>query len=345
MTVAQPEISVITPMFNEQRDIRENVRRILSALEGLGVSWEYILVDDGSTDGSRAAASEILDGRADCRIVGYRVNRGRGYALRQGFAVARGKYIITTESDLSWGEGIIAALYEKLVRDECDVVVASVHLPGGGYENVPAGRRWLSSYSNVLMRWCFGGDVTMLSGMTRGYRADVIQSLQLEADNKEIHLEIIAKAKALGYQIAEIPAVIRWRPSTSGRRRGGIGSMARFIIPHLISTYSFGASKILTSGTILLALVGLCLIGFGFLNKLFLITPAPMPNLITYGLVIVLLAVMCALFTGLSLQVGNLSKSLTHAQHQLERLRRSIEADPSRKPGGTEGEIPTRQKK
>ena len=322
-----PEITVITPMYNEAGSIQANIRRILTAMESLGVSWEYILVDDGSTDtGLEEARAQIGDNPC-CRIIHYAANRGRGYALRQGFSVARGKYIVTTESDLSWGPEIVPSLYARLVRDDCDIVVASVHLPGGGLENVPPARRWLSSYGNIFMRWCYGGNLTMLSGMTRGYRREAIQTLHLESNHKEIHIEILAKAKALGMRIVEIPATIRWQISGPGRRRGNFAGMARFILPHLADSYSFGAPRILMWGTTILVVIGLGLITFGAINKLLLLTPAPMPNLITYGLV--LMAGLCALFAGLSLQIGKLSRSVIHIQAQLEQLSRRQESPPA----------------
>ncbi len=321
----QAEISVITPMYNEVGRIRENIGRILAALERLGLPWEYILVDDGSTDDSLEQASAAIGNHPCCQIIHYPVNRGRGYALRQGFAAARGKYVITTESDLSWGEGIIRALYDRLVLDGCDVVVASVYLPDGGFENVPFSRRLLSSAGNTIMRWCFGGKLTMLSGMTRGYRCEAIKSLHLETDRKEIHLEIIAKAQALGLRIVEIPATIRWQDPGPGQKRSGVGGMVRFIVPHLVSSYNLGAAKLLMWGTATLFLLGTGLAGFGVLNKLFSITPAnmPLPNIVTYGLALMLMAGMCALFGGVSLQLATLHRSITHIQSQLEQLQQT----------------------
>jgi glycosyltransferase involved in cell wall biosynthesis len=319
-----PEITVITPMYNEAGNIQANVRKILTAMEGLGVSWEYILVDDGSTDTGLEEARELISDNPACRIVHYSPNRGRGYALRQGFAAARGRHVITTESDLSWGPDIIRLLYERLVQGDCDIVVASVHLPGGGLVNVPPARRWLSSYGNLLMRWCYGGKLTMLSGMTRAYRREAITSLHLESCQKEIHVEILAKAKALGMRIVEIPAHIRWEKQGPGRKRSNIAGMAKFIIPHLADSYNFGATRILTWGTVGLFTLGCGVIAFGTLNKLFLLTSTPKPNLVIYGLVLVLLAGLGALFAGLSLQIGSLSRSITHVQTQLERMSREL---------------------
>ena len=161
-------LTVVTPMYNEGECIRNNISRIVSVLEGMGVSWEYILVDDGSTDDSYARAREAMAGCPNCRLVGYARNRGRGYALRQGIDAARGDYVVTTESDLSWGEEIIPQLYEALASGTDDMVIASINQDGGGFENVPPFRKLLSRLGNRVFRLCYGGDITMFSGMTRG---------------------------------------------------------------------------------------------------------------------------------------------------------------------------------
>jgi dolichol-phosphate mannosyltransferase len=315
------EISLITPMYNEAVRIERNVQMILQALEELRVTWEYILVDDGSTDDSCAKAEQILKGRSNCRIIHYEVNRGRGYALRRGFASAKGRYVITTESDLSWGADIIGRLYTALAETGADVVSASTYLPGGGMENVPFLRRALSVWGNRFMRRCFGNRLTMLSGMTRGYQRHVVRCLHLESTGKEIHLEIIAKAQALGSRIAEIPAVIRWEPGRSGQR-GARRSVARFIVPHILSAIIRGASRAFLTLSLTLFALGALLAGFGVVNKIFVLTPDSlrMPNIITYGLVLIVIGALCALFAALSLQVSALHQGIVHIQAQLKSL-------------------------
>ena len=93
------------------------------------------------------------------------------------------------------------------------------------------------------MRWSFGGNLTMLSGMTRGYRRESVQSLLLEEDNKEIHLEIIAKAQARSFTITEIPAVIRWESQAAGRHRRADFNILRFVIPHLFVSFKQAAVR------------------------------------------------------------------------------------------------------
>jgi glycosyltransferase involved in cell wall biosynthesis len=322
-TRLQPDISLITPMYNESDCIQENIERIIGALEGLQISWEYILVDDGSKDESYQKAQETIGKNPNCRIIHYPINRGRGFALRQGFAAANGRFVITTESDLSWGAGIVRSLYEALQKKGSDIVIASVHLPGGGLENVPLFRRLLTSWGNKVLRWSFGTNLTMLSGMTRGYRREAIQSLYLEENRKEIHLEIVTKAMELGFRISEIPATITWSdPQTDQPKRGGLG-IAKFIIPHLLTSLDRAAFKTFMWISFTFFIIGLGLSGFGTINKFYYITATPKPNLIIYGLVFILMAIICSLFAGISLQLNNIYKSMVHLQSQLKRLRKN----------------------
>lgn len=246
--LSKPEVSIICPMFNEGNAIQENLDRLLAALERLVPSWELIIVDDGSTDdgGEKVAAVAARDSRL--RLLGYPRNRGRGYALRVGFKHARGSTIITTESDLSWGPEIIQKLLDGLDAQACDMIVASPHGPGGRLENVPASRVFLSRFGNKILQHATQSPITMLSGMTRGYRRHVIDALFLEQEGKEIHLEIISQADALGFRIGEIPAVLRWEPPKSGSpMRKSSFSAPRYIYSHIM--FTFGQAPFLLMGT------------------------------------------------------------------------------------------------
>ena len=308
--VAHPRISLITPMFNEGAEIKNNIERILEVLDAWEEEWEYILVDDGSTDDSHAIAQEILHARRNCRIVHYPVNRGRGYALRKGFDAARGRYIITTESDLSWGSKIIEELYNELVSSKSDVVVASVFHEGGGFKNVPIFRRLLSQGGNWVMRWCFESNLTQFSGMTRGYRREAIQSIHLEEKDKEVHLEIISKAEALGFSISEIPATIQWSKKRS-KEVGKIFSTLRYVIPHLLSSINQGLLKTLLGLALLLSSVGIGFAIFGTINKIFSEGGTATPFIVNYGLILILIALVFALFAGVSVQLRYIKKALS----------------------------------
>ena len=328
------EVTLITPAYNEAASIEKDLGRILAAMEGLGVSWEYILVNDGSTDRTYELAREIIGDRGNCRIVSYPRNKGRGYALRQGFARARGHYVITTEGDLSWGPEIIGRLHKALKETGNDMIIASVYLDGGGLENVPQGRRMISSWGNVVMRWAFGGGLTMLSGMTRGYRREALEALYLEANDKEIHLEIVSKAQDLGFSISEIPGTISWSQEQIQGGKGRARSMFRHVIPHLVNSFSRAPAKSLFYGCLGFSLVGLVTVIFSALNKIYHLTPQPMPHLLTYGLILIGAGVIFALGVGLSVQIAGLSKALVHTQSQLKKLEQEIRAKDGQGEGG-----------
>jgi glycosyltransferase involved in cell wall biosynthesis len=243
-----PDVSVICPMYNEGEGIRANLEKLLAALARLEDSWELIIVDDGSTDDCGAQVASMATTEPRLRVFGYEKNRGRGYALRVGFKHARGNTIVTTESDLSWGPDIVEKLLDGLNTQDCDMVVASPHGAEGRLENVPANRVFLSRFGNKILQHATQSPITMLSGMTRAYRRRVIDALFLENDGKEIHLEIISQADALGFQIGEISATLAWEPPKQGTpARKSNFSAPRYIYSHIM--FTFGQAPFLLMGT------------------------------------------------------------------------------------------------
>jgi len=179
---------------------------------------------------------ELVAKDARIRLVSYARNRGRGYALRQGFAVARGDFIATVEADNTWGERIVPEMLQALqTAPGVDFIIASPNLAGGAYRNIPLGRLFRSWFGNKIFRFIFDGKVTMATGMTRCYRASVIQGMLLRSDGKEIHVEILSKAFALGFISQEIPAILAWEPGEKrGQRAGGFLKGYRLIAEHLV---------------------------------------------------------------------------------------------------------------
>jgi dolichol-phosphate mannosyltransferase len=211
-------ISIVCPFYNEMACMRSAVEGLLHSLSRLREPFELILVNDGSTDDSLEIANGLASRHPEIRIVSYATNRGRGYALRQGIQVARGALIFTTEIDSSWGDDVLLRMYNVMQqRPEADMVVASPHLRGGGYRNVPFRRVALSRWGNRFIRGALSFGVTMNTGMTRGYRRASIMALPLFVDGKEFHLEVVQKAILLGWRIVEVPAILNW----NGRENNG----------------------------------------------------------------------------------------------------------------------------
>lgn len=318
------ELSVVMPMYNEEKVISQNVQTVIETLESLGVSWEVILVNDGSTDGTLRIVTEEAQKTPHLRIVSYDVNRGRGYALRMGFQEAKGEFIISTESDLTWGTETVVKIFQRLRELREDVVVASPYREGGRLENVPTRRALLSRFGNRLLGLTFSGKVTMVSGMTRGYRREVLEAMDLGSDGKEIHLEILSKASALGFRVGEIPAILRWEKSRSGKWKGTQRHTGKLILSHLL--FSFGEFPFLLFGSlgILLSSIGISLGGYAYFLSLSGIKMAGRP-LVLVSVLFILFGFQITVFCFLANQNRDLRNMLVRLNSRVRELNRRKE--------------------
>jgi len=232
------KISVVCPFFNEAPIIEHAAIQMIKNVKRLQLDWEFIAVNDGSTDNSLEIIKSVFKNEENASVVSYEFNQGRGYALKTGIDKALGDLIITTEMDLSWGDNIIKDIIEAFkVNPQLEMVIASPHLKGGGYKNVPFKRVWLSKIGNLIIRFLFTKDITMNTGMTRGYRRETIQSLRIDEKGKEFHLEVLLKLTSLGTQIDEVPAILEWRDQNISNdkpvQRKSSSKIRKLIFSHL----------------------------------------------------------------------------------------------------------------
>ncbi len=325
---AAVDVSVVCPFYNEEKILESAVRRLLARLEAMEESWELLIVNDGSTDGSGEIAARLAAGHERLRCVGYTTNRGRGYALRTGIGAARGAVVITTEIDLSWGEDIVERLLAAMNEwPDADIVVASPHLPGGGYRNVPGKRVFLSRFGNHVIRACMSQAVTMNTGMTRAYRRGVIRSLPLREDRKQFHLEVLLKATALGYRVREIPTVLEWLEyKHEGRRvkRKSASQLRPVIKSHTL--FSLFAEPLRYVWAMSLAAL---FVGMTSLVWAIVLTAQGEVSVYMALLSVLMVILSIVLFVlGVVLQQGNaIQRELWMTQRQLNRLPGMSEAD------------------
>jgi glycosyltransferase involved in cell wall biosynthesis len=230
------------------------------------------------------------------RIVSYPKNRGRGHALRKGFEAATGTIIVTIDADLSYHPSHILGMLDLLdSRPEVDFVVGSPYTRGGTTENVPKGRLFISRWGNRILGLAMPGGLTTVTGILRAYRREVLDVLDLESNDKDLHLEIVSKAIAAGFTPAEMPATL------TGRARGkskfyfkatvashllfsfyekpvllfgligalilGLGLGTGVHLVYLWQTESLNPDRPLVSLTVILLVAGLQVLLFGFLGS------------------------------------------------------------------------------
>lgn len=242
------ELTVIMPAYNEEAVIKESVNATIEALKQSGLAWELIAVDDGSSDATKEILEALEAENENMSLISYEQNKGRGYALRQGINASTGKYVVTIESDLSWGTDIIFELHEKLKENFLDVAIASPYMKGGHMLNVPFKRVLPSRLGNIILSLAFSGRFSTISGMTRGYRGNAIRNLHLRENGKEIHLEILSKASAENLLIEEIPATVKWSDERKNQTRGrsSLWKVLKLSATHLL--FGFNQAPLLLFG-------------------------------------------------------------------------------------------------
>lgn len=312
-------ISVIVPMFNEEENAANTLDRLSRALDSTPRRWEIIVVDDGSTDNTKKLVGEYCRLNRWVRLVSYPANQGRGKALRTGFENARGEIVCTTDADLSYDEKHILQMAEVLDRNpDVDLVVGSPYAPGGKTEGVPLSRLLPSKWGNKILGFAMKGGLSAVTGVLRAYRRECITSLELESEGKEIHLEILSKALAMGYKVREMAAVLKTR--TGGRSKFKFRATAA---SHLI--FSFFEKPMILFGA-----VGLCMLMLGLLGGVYIIhlwlkgTLNPNRPLMTLMVLLVIAGIQVILFGFLGTQLVNLRKEIYKVQRENKTLEKSI---------------------
>jgi glycosyltransferase involved in cell wall biosynthesis len=204
-------LSVVVPVHNEERSVALLYDELGSALEPLGIDWEAVFVDDGSTDGTFAALTRLHAGADNVHVVRLRRNFGKAAALGAGFDQARGETVVTIDGDLQDDPSEIPRLLAKL--DEGFDLVSGWK----AHRRDPLSRRLLSRIFNRVTSLFSGVRLHDMNCGLKAYRAEVVHGLRLYG---ELHRFIPVLAHYRGFRIAELP--VNHRPREHGRSRYGI---------------------------------------------------------------------------------------------------------------------------
>lgn len=200
------DISVILPVVNEYDNLRLLIPRIQASLDREKLSYEIIVVDGGSIDGTPEAALAL-----GARVV---VERRRGFAgaMETGFAEAAGDFFLTLDADLSDDPDYIGKLWRD--RHRADIVVASRYTRGGvTYSSYI--RHSMSWLLNTVLRLMLSMPVRDMSSGFRLYRRQALDGLEIKSTNFEVQQEVLVRAYARGFSVIEVPFV--YFPRNTGR--------------------------------------------------------------------------------------------------------------------------------
>lgn len=209
--LTDPLLSVVMPVFNERSTIDEIIARVLAS----PIRVELIVVDDGSTDGTRDRLVE-LQSQLGFTLLLQDTNQGKGAALRRGFEAVTGDVVVIQDADLEYSPEEYPQLIELICEGRADVVYGSRFL---GRHRVflfshYLGNRLLTLLTNVLYN-------TMLTDMETCYkvmRVDVLRSFRLHSNGFGIEPELTAKIFRRRYRVYEVPITYDGRGYEEGKK-------------------------------------------------------------------------------------------------------------------------------
>lgn len=209
-------ISIIVPVYNEQATIAAVIERLLTI--SLPAPREIIVVNDGSRDGTRGVLDSLQGRSPDLAVLHVPENRGKGHAIRTGFARASGTIVAIQDADLELDPAQLAGLVAPILAEEAEVVYGSRFL--AGRPNAPmlthVANRSLTSLTNLL----YGSSLTDMETCYKIMRTSIARSLPLTANRFDIEPEITAQLLLGRHRIVERPVVFSPRSRAAGKKIG-----------------------------------------------------------------------------------------------------------------------------
>lgn len=231
----QADVLVVVPTYNEA----ENIRLIAEAVRGHDL--RLLVVDDGSPDGTGEIADELAANDEAIDVLHRSSKQGLGPAYAAGFdwGLDHGADILCEmDADFSHNPDDLPRLVGA-VTDGADLAIGSRYVPGGGVENWPWHRRWLSRGGNLYARFMLGTRVNDMTAGFRAFRADALRKLDFggcEASGYGFQVEMAWSASRTGLDVREVP--ITFKDRTRGTSKMGAGIALEAML--LVTKWGFG---------------------------------------------------------------------------------------------------------
>jgi glycosyltransferase involved in cell wall biosynthesis len=200
-----PAVSIIMPVYNGGAEVADNLRFAISKFESLLPSFQVVVVDDGSTDGTYSLLSKLKDDRVT--VIGYPANMGKGHALLYGFQYATSDKVVFADGDMQASPCDLKKYLSSL--DHADILVSSKRVFGARV-NASATRNFLSLGFNLFVKMLLPVTVSDTQAGFKAFRRSALAKILPLVSVKKyaFDVEILVGARLLNMKIAELPAVV-----------------------------------------------------------------------------------------------------------------------------------------
>jgi glycosyltransferase involved in cell wall biosynthesis len=224
-------LSILIPVFNEEKTL-VTVLEMVSRADTAGLTKEIVIVDDGSTDGTRDILAQLDASQYNARIYYHEKNKGKGAALRTAQEHASGDVILIQDADLEYDPREYAELLRPILEGRADVVYGS-RLCGGKVTRAFKiwhlfGNKFLSLITNVL----YNATLTDMETCYKVFRADIFKKVKIRCDRFDFEPEITAKVLKQGVRLYELPISYYGRDYAEGKKitwKDGIWAVAALV--------------------------------------------------------------------------------------------------------------------
>ena len=212
--VSAPKLSVIIPAYNEAKTLHQVIESVLA----LDIEKQLIIVDDGSSDGTREAIEALL-GHEGITVVLHEKNQGKGAAIQSGIRLATGDILIVQDADLEYDPKDILKVIKPILDGESDVVYGSRYL-ANSHQDQSALHRFGNACLTGFSNWMTNQSLTDMETCYKAFRRDLIQGIRIEQRRFGFEPEITAKLAKKKIVIREVPISYRSRSWQEGKKIG-----------------------------------------------------------------------------------------------------------------------------
>lgn len=206
------ELSIIIPVYNSQKIIGDSLSLIGEWIKKQKITVELIAVDDGSTDQTKRIMDELKSKINNYEVISFETNKGKGYAVKKGLEMARGNYMLFTDTDLPYGLDIIMKMHENIKNHpEIDLLYGSRHHDESDYDGYDSIRKIGSLFFSACIRSLILPDVfdtqCGVKIMSKKFSAIALKKMTVDRFAFDIELFVIARANHLKY--SEFPVILK----------------------------------------------------------------------------------------------------------------------------------------